>query len=93
MQDIHWTDGMIGYFPSYTLGAMYAAQYFATMRKTKPTLDADIEAGQFQFIFDWLKTNIWSMGSQLETDALVSKATGEALNPSHFKAHLQSRYL
>jgi carboxypeptidase Taq len=93
MQDIHWTDGMFGYFPSYTLGAMYAAQYFATMRKTKPTLDADIEAGQFQFIFDWLKTNIWSMGSQLETDALVTKATGEALNPSHFKAHLQARYL
>jgi carboxypeptidase Taq len=93
MQDIHWTDGMIGYFPSYTLGAMYAAQYFATMRKSRPKLDADIAAGQFQFIFDWLKTNIWSMGSQLETDALVTKATGEALNPKHFKAHLEARYL
>ncbi len=93
MQDIHWTDGMFGYFPSYTLGAMYAAQYFASMRQLKPTLDSDIERGDFGFIFDWLKTNIWSVGSQLETNALVQQATGEVLNTSHFKSHLQARYL
>jgi carboxypeptidase Taq len=93
MQDIHWTDGMIGYFPSYTLGAMYAAQYFATIKKQTPDLDQHITNAHLEPIFDWLNTNIWSQASRYSTDELVTRATGEPLNVAHFKAHLAHRYL
>lgn len=93
LQDIHWTSGSFGYFPSYTLGAMYAAQYFATIRELHPDLDALIARGELAPIFDWLKANIWSQASLWSTDELVQRATGEALNPVHFKRHLEGRYL
>jgi carboxypeptidase Taq len=93
MQDIHWTDGMIGYFPSYTLGAMYAAQYFASIRSTQVDLDTQIATGNLAPVFDWLGTHIWSQASLWSTDELVRRATGEKLNPAHFKAHLEKRYL
>ncbi|MCV2349427.1 carboxypeptidase M32 [Paucibacter sp. Y2R2-4] len=93
MQDVHWSGGLFGYFPCYTLGAMYAAQWFATMRRARPNLDADIAAGNLAPVFDWLRANIWHQGSRLETPDLVKAASGETLNPAHFKAHLMSRYL
>ncbi|MFY7865149.1 carboxypeptidase M32 [Roseateles sp.] len=93
MQDVHWSCGLFGYFPCYTLGAMYAAQWFATMRRARPGLDADIAAGNLAPVFDWLRDNIWHQGSRLETPDLVKAASGETLNPAHFKAHLMSRYL
>ncbi len=92
MQDIHWCDGSFGYFPSYTLGAMYAAQFMAAMRKTVD-VDACIEALDFAPISAWLEANIWSKGSTLTTDELVIQATGEPLNPEYFKQHLIDRYL
>jgi carboxypeptidase Taq len=92
MQDIHWTDGAFGYFPSYTLGAMYAAQFMAAMQKTID-VDTAIRSGDLTPVFTWLSDNIWSKGSLLTTDELVRQATGETLNPSHFKAHLENRYL
>lgn len=93
LQDVHWTEGSFGYFPSYTLGAMYAAQWFATMRRTTPDLDTCISAGDLKPVFQWLGTNIWSQASLLETPELVRRASGEALNPQHFRAHLETRYL
>jgi carboxypeptidase Taq len=93
MQDVHWGAGLFGYFPCYTLGAMYAAQWFATMRRAMPDLDAKIAAGDLVPVFDWLKAKIWSQGSLWETPELVQRASGETLNPAHFKRHLQSRYL
>jgi carboxypeptidase Taq len=93
MQDIHWPMGMFGYFPSYTLGAMYAAQYFATIRKQNPDLDARIAGGDLSPVMDWLDANIWSQASRWSTDALVTRATGEPLNASHFRKHLEARYL
>lgn len=93
LQDIHWTMGSFGYFPSYTLGAMYAAQYFAAIRLVEPALDARVAAGDLSPIFDWLETHIWSQASRWETRELVQRATGETLNPRHFRAHLERRYL
>jgi len=93
MQDAHWTEGAFGYFPSYTLGAMYAAQWFAAMRRATPDLDARIARGDLAPVFDWLRANIWSQASRWETPELVRRASGEALNPAHFRAHLETRYL
>jgi carboxypeptidase Taq len=93
MQDIHWPMGMFGYFPSYTLGAMYAAQYFATIRKLHPDMEASIACGDLSPMMDWLDTNIWSQASRWSTAELVTRATGEPLNVSHFRKHLEARYL
>jgi carboxypeptidase Taq len=93
MQDVHWGAGLIGYFPCYTLGAMYAAQWFATMRREMPDLDRRIVNGELTPVFDWLNARIWSQASRYETPELVKRASGETLNPAHFKAHLSSRYL
>ncbi len=92
MQDIHWTDGAFGYFPSYTLGAMYAAQFMAAMKQTVD-VDSAMRSGDLSPIFDWLGNNIWNKGSLLTTDELVKQATGEVLNPAFFKQHLTERYL
>jgi carboxypeptidase Taq len=92
LQDVHWSDGSFGYFPSYTLGAMYAAQWFATIRRTVPDLDARIAAGDLAPVFNWLREHIWSQASLWETPELVRKASGEALNPGHFRKHLEGRY-
>jgi len=93
MQDVHWPSGLFGYFPCYTLGAMYASQWFATMRRELPGLDAGIERGELKPVFDWLNAKVWSQGSRWETPELVRRASGETLNPAHFQAHLRSRYL
>ncbi|MGL6315714.1 carboxypeptidase M32 [Vibrio sp. WXL103] len=92
MQDIHWTDGAFGYFPSYTLGAMYAAQFMAAMRQ-QVDVDAAIANADLSPIFTWLSDNIWTKGSLLTTDELVKQATGETLNAQFFQAHLNNRYL
>ena len=93
MQDVHWSEGIIGYFPSYTLGAMYAAQQFNTVKKVYPNINESIENGDLSQVKSWLKENIWSNASIYSTDELMKKATGEALNPKYFKAHLENRYL
>lgn len=93
MQDVHWTDGSFGYFPSYTLGAMYAAQWFAAMRRATPELDARIAAADLAPVFDWLQKHIWSQASRWETPELVRRASGEALNPAYLREHLERRYL
>ncbi len=93
LQDVHWPEGLFGYFPCYSLGAMYAAQWFAAMRRAMPDLDQRIAAGELAPVFDWLRENIWNQGSRWTTDELALRASGETLNPAHFKAHLQRRYL
>ena len=92
MQDIHWTDGSFGYFPSYTLGAIYAAQFMASMQK-EVDVAACISTQSLSPIFNWLENNIWNKASSLTTNELVKQATGEALNAAHFKKHLEKRYL
>ena len=93
MQDVHWTEGLFGYFPSYTLGAMYAAQQFASVKKAYPNIEKSIENGDLSDIKAWLKENIWSKASTLETNELIKEATEKPLNPKFFKEHLENRYL
>jgi carboxypeptidase Taq len=93
LQDIHWSGGAFGYFPCYTLGAMYAAQWFAAMRRDVPDLDAQIARGELAPVWAWLGKAIWSQGSRWSTAELARQASGEALNPQHFRRHLEARYL
>ena len=93
MQDVHWASGAFGYFPCYTLGAMYAAQWFAAIRAGSPDLDACIVRGELAPVFDWLREHIWSQASRWSSNELAMRASGEALNPVHFRRHLEARYL
>ena len=92
MQDIHWAVGEMGYFPSYTLGAMYAAQFRVAMEQQLGCMESLVANGKLSSVMGWLEQNIWSKGSLLTTDELVKQATGETLNPEHFKQHLIRRY-
>jgi carboxypeptidase Taq len=93
MQDVHWSAGLFGYFPCYTLGAMYAAQWFAAIRRGRPDLDACVAAGDFTPAFDWSRANIWQQASRWTTAELAERASGERLNSLHFRDHLEARYL
>ena len=93
LQDVHWSYGSFGYFPCYTLGAMYAAQWFAAIRRQWPDLDARIARGELAPVFDWLRDHIWSQASRWSTAELAQRASGEPLNPAHFRRHLEARYL
>lgn len=92
MQDVHWSAGAFGYFPCYTLGAMYAAQWFATIRVRWPDLDTRVARGELAPVFDWLRDNIWTQASRWSSHELATRASGEALNPAHFRRHLEARY-
>jgi carboxypeptidase Taq len=93
LQDIHWPDGAWGYFPTYTLGALAAAQLFAAARKAVPDLMAAIGTGDFAPLLGWLRTNVHAKGSIADTDTILSQATGAPLGTAAFKAHLETRYL
>ena len=93
MQDVHWPAGLFGYFPTYTLGALAAAQIFAAAKRALPETDAAIARGDFTAINQWLREKIWSQGSFLKTEALMIAATGAPLGVTAFKEHLRARYL
>lgn len=92
MQDIHWPMGSFGYFPSYTLGAMYAAQFMAAMRR-EMNIENLIRERNLQPIFNWLDRHVWKRGSTVSTSKVLQDATGETLNAQFFKEHLVHRYL
>jgi len=92
MQDVHWPGGAFGYFPSYTLGAMIAAQLAAAMEKDLPDMRTQIRKGDFAAINQWRADKVWNEASRYSTPELITRATGEPLNADHFKKHLRERY-
>ena len=93
LQDIHWYDGAFGYFPSYTLGAMAAAQLMAAARREVPGLDAALGRGDLSPLLGWLRAKVHGLGSLLGFNDLLRAATGKPLDPADFEAHLTARYL
>ena len=93
LQDIHWPSGEFGYFPTYTMGAIAAAQIYAAARRANPDLEESISRGDFAPLMGWLRENVHSQGSRLVADDLLTAATGEPLNPKVFEQHLRERYL
>jgi carboxypeptidase Taq len=92
MQDVHWPGGAFGYFPSYTLGSMMAAQQWAALKREHPSVDNDLSKGRFDAVNDWRRERIWSQGSRWSTPELLERATGEKLAVRHFTEHLRQRY-
>lgn len=93
LQDVHWSAGLFGYFPTYTLGAMSAVQIFETAKEQIPNLDSQIESGNFTPLREWLNENIHSLGSLYPTaDDLLTKVTGKPLDPQIFLNYLKEKY-
>jgi carboxypeptidase Taq len=93
LQDIHWYDGGFGYFPSYTLGAMAAAQLVAAARRAMPDMEARFARGDLSGLVGWLRAQVHAHGSLMGFNDLLRAATGKALDPADFQAHLRTRYL
>ena len=93
LQDIHWYDGSIGYFPTYTLGALAAAQLFAAAVRAVPDIPAALARGDFRPLLAWLRDNVHARASSLESDEIIATATGKPLGTDAFLSHLRRRYL
>lgn len=93
LQDIHWYDGAVGYFPSYTLGAMAAAQLMQAARRAIPGIDTALAQGDLGPLVQWLRKHVHAQGSLLGFNDLLREATGKPLDPADFQAHLTARYL
>jgi carboxypeptidase Taq len=93
LQDVHWPGGAWGYFPTYTLGAMTAAQLFDAARRADPSIPAALAAGDFAPLMAWLRPNVHELGSLVSTRDILVRATGRPLDAAVFKAHLTARYL
>ncbi len=92
MQDVHWPCGAFGYFPSYTLGAMMAAQQWASLRREHAQVEEEIADGNFSTVNNWRRDRIWSHGCRYSTPELLERATGQKLTAEHFTTHLRQRY-
>jgi carboxypeptidase Taq len=92
MQDVHWSSGLIGYFPTYSLGNCYAAQFAAAERKAIPDTDARLARGETVFIREWQRDNIHRWGSIYQGDDLCRRVTGEGLNPQYLITYLTEKF-
>ena len=90
LQDVHWSGGGLGYFPTYTLGNLYAAQFIAAARRDLPNLESDLARGDSASFLAWLRSHIHSKGRMLRPEALCIEATGEAPTPHYLLQHLES---
>ncbi len=92
MQDVHWAAGLLGYFPTYALGNLYAAQFFAAAERDLGDLQAMFSRGEFSPLLGWLRTRIHSQGMRHRADELVREVTGQPLEPDHLVAYLGKKY-
>ncbi len=92
LQDVHWAAGLIGYFPTYTLGNLYSAQFFAQARKELGDLDAQFARGKFDTLLGWLREKIHHQGQRYRADDLVKEVTGEALSHKYLIDYLREKY-
>jgi carboxypeptidase Taq len=93
MQDIHWAAGLVGYFPTYTLGNLYAAQLSDALEADLGPLEALVERGTFAPVLAFMRERVHAHGRTLRTDELMRRATGRELGVDAFAAHLERAYV
>ena len=92
LQDIHWSHGSFGYFPTYSLGSVLAAQLYSSADEEIDDLDGDIKRGEFDALHAWLTENVHSHGQRYTTPDLIEEAIGEAFTADHFLDHAEEKY-
>jgi len=92
LQDVHWSGGSFGYFPTYTIGNLYAAQFYSAAKSQILDLEEEIAGGQFGHLLEWLRKNIHIHGKLYSQDELVTRATGEKLSSKYFIDYITKKY-
>lgn len=92
LQDIHWSHGSFGYFPTYSLGSLYACQFYRSAKKELPDLDHAIANGSFNPLLKWLRSKVHAEGRRYTSGELCQKITGETLQPAYFLEYLLGKY-
>ena len=92
LQDVHWSHGSFGYFPTYSLGSFYAAQFFAAAHKSDPQVNAKMEKGDTEALLGWLRQRVHGSGRIMNSEEICKKATGEGLNVRYFLDYLLDKY-
>lgn len=92
LQDIHWSSGLIGYFPTYALGNLLSVQYYTAALKAHPSIPAEIEQGKFDTLLNWLKTNIYQHGKKFTSAELTRQITGGEIDPAPYVQYLETKY-
>ncbi|MEO8768606.1 MAG: carboxypeptidase M32 [Ferruginibacter sp.] len=92
LQDVHWSHGSFGYFATYSVGSLYAAQMYAAILKDNPLLVTDISSGKNDGILQWLQQHIYNYGRYYTSEELCKKATGETLNSQYFIDYVTKKY-
>ncbi|MEN1678015.1 MAG: carboxypeptidase M32 [Planctomycetota bacterium] len=92
LQDVHWSCGLIGYFPTYTLGNLYASQMFDAAHDALGDLDEQFAQGEFQPLRDWLRTHVHQHGRRYGAPQLAERVTGKPLSHEPLMAHLRAKY-
>lgn len=92
LQDVHWSAGLIGYFPTYALGNLLASQYYNQALKAHPTIPDEIASGQFDTLRGWLRENIHQHGRKFTGSELTQRVTGEAIQSRDYIAYLKAKY-
>lgn len=92
LQDIHWSGAQFGYFPTYTLGNVLSAQFYAAALEAHPAIPDEIAAGEFSTLLGWLQTNIYQHGRKFLPSELVRRVTGRPLDASPYLAYLHDKF-
>ena len=92
LQDVHWSSGYIGYFPTYFLGSLYASQIYNDALKKLPNLGDDYKNGEFSNLLNYLRENIHQHGSIYRANDLIKRVTGEGLNSDHFMKYIEEKF-
>ena len=92
LQDMHWSGGSIGYFPTYSIGTIYASQLFDKLTCIYPSIASDIRKADFTKIHSWLKENIYNYGRRISAEDIIKKCCGEGLNSKVFINYLKNKY-
>ena len=92
LQDIHWSIGMMGYFPTYTLGNIMSVQLYEAAKAAEPNLETDLEQGRFEGLLGWLRENVHAHGSRYEPAELLKRATGSDLDAGPYVAYLNGKF-
>jgi carboxypeptidase Taq len=92
LQDIHWADGLFGYFPTYTIGNVLSVQFFDAAAKAHPEIREQIEQGEFSTLLGWLRENVHRHGARYYPDELITMATGRSLDTAPYLRYLKNKF-
>ena len=92
LQDVHWSSGAFGYFPTYTIGNLLSAQLFEAALAARPEVPAEMESGAFDALRAWLAEHVWRHGRKYDPDDLVTRATGRPMEPGPYLRYLREKF-